>query len=239
MTKVEAIEAVMKLHGGSASLKTIYDEIEQFYPTAKVSKDWDAGLRGVLYRDIYNGKRFKKIGDSIYALTDYTPESIPSADKQRMHSFIEGICVELGNSQNFQTFTADPSAMYRDKVYLRDLTTLTALPEFTYPHILHEARLIDVLWFDQGKYPFPKYAFEVVDSIGTLDGAFKRCFQLANFRTKFYIIAPEKHHAKFEQALSLDIYSHVRNYFEFKNYDSLCDTYDMLVKCREVLSWLQ
>lgn len=52
MTKVEAIAAVMKANGGTASLKNIYDNIEQYYPTAKSSNEWEAGLRGVLYRDL-------------------------------------------------------------------------------------------------------------------------------------------------------------------------------------------
>lgn len=48
MTKVDAIEQVMLANGGSASLSQIYDQIEKFYPTAKQSATWDAGIRGVL-----------------------------------------------------------------------------------------------------------------------------------------------------------------------------------------------
>ena len=47
MTKVEAIAKVMQDNGGTASLSVIYDNICKYYPTAKVSKDWEAGLRGV------------------------------------------------------------------------------------------------------------------------------------------------------------------------------------------------
>ena len=71
MTKVDAIEKVMLSNGGAASLGLIYNEIEKYYPSAKQSKDWEAGIRGVLYREIQKGKRFKKIGISIYALIDY------------------------------------------------------------------------------------------------------------------------------------------------------------------------
>lgn len=52
MTKVEAIEQVMKDNGGTASLGVIYKNICKYYPAAKQSKDWEAGLRGVLYREI-------------------------------------------------------------------------------------------------------------------------------------------------------------------------------------------
>lgn len=69
MTKVEAISCVMNDNGGVTTLEIIYSEIEKYYPEAKRSKDWQAGIRGVLYRDL--GKRFKRIDTSTYALINY------------------------------------------------------------------------------------------------------------------------------------------------------------------------
>lgn len=60
MTKIEAIRQVMLERGGTATLNDIYENIEKYYPTAKNSKDWQAGIRGVLYREIKNNKMFKK-----------------------------------------------------------------------------------------------------------------------------------------------------------------------------------
>ena len=104
MTKVEAIAKVMEDNGGTASLSVIYDNITKYYPTAKDSNEWEAGLRGVLYREIRNNRRFKKIGLSIYALSDYKEEQKPNeSDTIRMHSYIEGICLELGNFNDYLT----------------------------------------------------------------------------------------------------------------------------------------
>lgn len=69
MTKVQAIEALMKDNNGIATLQLIYARIESYYPNAKRSHDWQAGLRGVLYRDL--GKTFRKIDEATYALIDY------------------------------------------------------------------------------------------------------------------------------------------------------------------------
>ncbi|MGN1458491.1 MAG: HNH endonuclease [Acutalibacteraceae bacterium] len=69
MTKVEAIKSVMEEYNGIASLQIIYKEIEKYYPNIKKSSDWQAGIRGVLYRDI--GKSFKKLDNSVYSLIDY------------------------------------------------------------------------------------------------------------------------------------------------------------------------
>lgn len=69
MTKVQAIEALMNDYNGVATLQLLYAEIERYYPNAKRSKEWQAGLRGVLYRDL--GKTFKKIDEATYALLDF------------------------------------------------------------------------------------------------------------------------------------------------------------------------
>ena len=196
MTKVDAIEKVLIDNGGSASLQVIYNNIERYYPTAKISKNWSAGLRGVLYRELSNGSRFKKIGLSIYALSNYKEEATHKLPKMRRHSLMEGVCIELGNTQNFETFTADPSAMYRDNTFLGHIASISDIPIFSYSEILQHAKLIDVIWFNKSKLSFPKFAFEIVDSINTLNGALNRCVQLENFRTKFYIVAPEEYRTK-------------------------------------------
>lgn len=231
MTKVEAIEKVMKDNGGTASFGIIYNNICQHYPSAKDSKEWEAGIRGVLYREIRNNRRFKKIGLSIYALADYQEEAKPKiTDKVRMHSYIEGICLELGNFNDFLTYTADPSALYRDNLRLNNIATMHNIPNFSYEGIVNEARRIDVIWFNKRGFAFPKKVFEVVDSIGTLDGAFKRSFQLQNFITEFYIVAPQKHHEKFLQTIDLELYSPQKNRFKFLNYDDIQELYETTAK---------
>lgn len=70
MTKVAAVIQLLKEKGGPASLRYIYDNIEKFYPGAKIAKDWEAGLRGIIYREVYKGQNFKRVGPSLYALID-------------------------------------------------------------------------------------------------------------------------------------------------------------------------
>lgn len=227
MTKVEAIEKVMKDNGGTASLDIIYNNICKYYPTAKDSKEWEAGIRGVLYREIRNNRRFKKIGLSIYAVSDYQEEQKPKqSDKIRMHSYIEGICLELGNFNDYLTYTADPSALYRDNLKLCDLATMHDMPLFSYNGIINEAKRIDVVWFNKKGYSFPKRVFEVVDSIGTLNGAFNRSLQLKNFITDFVIVAPEKHREKFNQTIDFEIYLPQKERFSFVNYDDIMELYE-------------
>ena len=67
-TKIEAIKLVMQDNGGTATLQEIYDNAGTYYPNVDAARDWKAGLRGVLYREIRNGRTFKKIGMARYGL---------------------------------------------------------------------------------------------------------------------------------------------------------------------------
>ena len=237
MTKVEAIQKVMMDNGGTASLDIIYENIEKYYPTAKLSNEWEAGIRGVLYREIRNNKRFKKIGLSIYALEDYVEEQKPNkGDIIRMHSYIEGICLEIGNFKNFQTYTADPSAAYRDNLNLNHIATMNEVPQFSYSEIIQETKRMDVIWFNLKGLYFPQKVFEVVDSIGTLNGAFNRCLQLKNFKTEFFIVAPEQHRNKFNQTMNLETYQESNDRFKFINYDEIIELYDNALRVNEIES---
>lgn len=235
MTKVEAIAKVMAENGGAANLETIYNNIVKYYPTARDSAKWQEGIRGVLYREIRNGRSFKKIGLSIYALFDYVEETKPDKrDAVKMHSYIEGICVELGNYKGFDTFSADPSALYRDKLQIRNFTTLPTIPQFSYPDIVREVQRIDVVWFNKTGLAFPQNVFEVVDSVGTLTGAFNRSLQLRNYRTHFCIVAPEKHREKYCQTIELETYKADSSRFSFVNYDEIIEYYESTVRSKKV-----
>ena len=231
MTKVDAIEKVMMDNGGTASWNVIYENITKYYPTAKDSAKWQEGIRGVLYRELSKSRRFKKIGFGLFAVDDYRVEARPAQkDKIRMHSYIEGICLELGSFNEYLTYTADPSALYRDNLYLRDIASIHTLPDFSYDEIVHEVKNIDVIWLNKKGHMFPQKVFEVVDSIGTLSGAFNRSMQLRNFITEFYIVAPEKHHDKFLQTINLEIYQAQKERFKFINYDEIRELYDCALR---------
>lgn len=235
MTKVDAIERVMLDNGGTASWSIIYNNITRYYPNAKSSAKWQEGIRGVLYRELSNSRRFKKIGLGIFAVSGYIEERKPTKnDKVRMHSLIEGICLELGNFNNYLTYTADPSANYRDNLKLRDFASIQNLPFFSYSEIVHEAKNIDVIWLNPKGLTFPKKVFEVVDSISTLNGAFNRSMQLKSFVTDFYIVAPEKHHDKYLQTINLEIYQEQKNRFNFINYDDIMELYESTLRKNRV-----
>lgn len=228
MTKVEAIKKVLDDNGGAATWDIIYNNIEKYYPAAKASDEWQAGIRGVLYRELKDNKNFKKIGFGIFALKEFEEESKDEIkdDKIRMHSYIEGICVELGNFDKFDTYTADPTAEFKDRILLNNLTTLKTIPDFSYPEIIDSTKRVDVLWFNKNGYQFPKRAFEVVDSIGTLGEALYRTFQLLDFNASFHIIGKESDRNKFENKIQKQPYSQFSKRYVYKSYDQIISFYE-------------
>lgn len=227
LTKISALKNLMIDNSGKATWEEIYKNIENYYPKAKAMKDWQAGLRGVLYREIRKNKNFKQIGLGIFALLDYKEEEKPKNDDiVRMHSYIQGICLELGNLNNYYTYVADPNFVFKDNVKLHTLSTLDKIPEFTYPEIINEIKRIDVIWFNKGSVVLPKKTFEVVDSLQTLEKAFNRSIKLFHFQTEFKIIAPKKYEKDFEKNLLSDPYFEYKNRFVFKDYDTITQLYD-------------
>ncbi|NDK56730.1 HNH endonuclease [Pontibacter fetidus] len=74
MTKVDAIKQVLEDNGGVAIWSIIYNQIEKYYPNIKNQKDWKAGVRGVLYRDL--GKNFKMVDEGVIALLYYDENNL-------------------------------------------------------------------------------------------------------------------------------------------------------------------
>ncbi len=89
MTKVEALKALLVDNGGIANWNIVYRDIENYYPKAKNSREWKAGLRGVLYREL--NKHFKMLDKGVMALIDY--------DEQKMEYVSETIQNDDGTTK--------------------------------------------------------------------------------------------------------------------------------------------
>ena len=99
MTKVEAIKKVLEDNGGIATWEIIYNEIEKYYLEAKKSKEWSAGIRGVLYREIKNDKSFKKIDEGTYSLADYDINKLALSPKDLITTKDVITAIRIGQNQ--------------------------------------------------------------------------------------------------------------------------------------------
>ena len=99
MTKVEAIKKVLEDNGGIATWEIIYNEIEKYYLEAKKSKEWSAGIRGVLYREIKNDKSFRKIDEGTYSLADYDINKLVLSPKDLITTKDVLTAIRIGQSE--------------------------------------------------------------------------------------------------------------------------------------------
>jgi len=235
VTKVEAIKKVLEEFNGVATWDQIYENVEKYYPTVKASVAWKEGIRGVLYREIKMGRNFKRIGLGIYALMDYKEEAKPSIkEKIRMHSYMEGVCLEIGKFKGFHVYTPDKTALFKDSISLGMISTLNDIPYFTYSGIIESVKKIDVIWFNKEGFQFPQRAFEIVDSVGTLTDALNRCLQLLNFQTKFMIIGPKIFREKFLDKINREPYLKFRSRFDYKDYDLVIQLYENSIRQNKI-----
>lgn len=239
-TKVEAIKKVIQEFNGVANWEQIYENIEKYYPAAKVSKEWKAGIRGVLYREIRNKKNFKKVSLGLYALSNYQEENIleEKKDKVKVHNFIQGVLVETGNREKFKTYTPDKSKKYKENIHLFQIQTLTEVPEFTYSELINDIKWIDVLWFSKEKLKFPIKIFEVIDSIGTLSKSLSRVLQLKNFNVEIFIVAPKEFEGKCKAEINKQLYNEFRGRFRFIDYETVKKWYKLAIE-KEKLKFLE
>ena len=58
----------MEANGGQATLEELYNLTKDHKPDIDQSTEWKAGIRGVLFREIRNGRNFKKLKATQYSL---------------------------------------------------------------------------------------------------------------------------------------------------------------------------
>ncbi|MBC8196397.1 MAG: HNH endonuclease [Candidatus Marinimicrobia bacterium] len=120
MTKVEAIIKVLEENNGIANWNILYNNIEKFYPKIKNPKDWKAGVRGVLYREL--DKKFKMIDEGLISLIDYDEVKLNFVEQTEI---IDGttktVTLDIRKGQNkfrkklFSEFVSCPITGINDK----------------------------------------------------------------------------------------------------------------------------
>lgn len=240
----EAILEAIRQLGGTATLAELYKVVPKIreIPTGR---DWKKIIRAFLKRLYKEKELLRKIGLGIYALPEYTARSSIYEQIQRgenatkifqnipgeqIHSYVEGMLVELGNINGYLTYTYDGNAIFNGKP-LAALTTLEKFPQFALPEIVDEAKRIDVIWFSRRMSP--KHTFDV-EKTPEFKRALLRAYQLRDFRTAFYFTAFEKNRRRWEKIINLEPYNEVKHLFHFRPFEEVFDFYRIAIKLEEV-----
>lgn len=230
----DVILKVFKKNEGIISLKELYQEVPRYIDKSK-SEDLEHTIRAYLRRLKSQKKLIKQIGLSTYSLSDIEYKGIfyenitkktnpldskKNIPRENVHGYIEGMLVELGNFNNFETYSADQHIVFNGKS-LSNLCTIKNIPKFTYDEILEKVRLIDVVWFQDG---FPVKTFDVENSTD-FSKALIRAYQLKSFKTKFYMVAEDSKKKIYDNRINTKPFDTIKSDVEFILYDSIFELY--------------
>lgn len=225
MSQKDNVIEAMRQNGGYATFQQLNRLVD--YSTWK-TKTPQASIRQIV--QVYD--EFFRIKPGLWALTEYKDdvlrrfdiiENDDRSDETFTHSYYQGIIVELGNMHNYKTYvpSQDKNKKFLEK-RLCELTTEHELPCFTYEEIVKRARTVDVIWFNERKMP---YRFYEVEHSTNITNSLDKFYELQDFRADFYIIADESRRRQFDILIERNIYSSIRNYVRFFNYENLVKQY--------------
>lgn len=223
MKQHEAVILAMRQAGGYATLGQLYQTAPGIPGCEWKTKTPFASIR----RIVQTHAEFFKIRPGLWALTAekqrvlklFAEEGLEGREREYSHYFYQGLVVEIGNLQGFQTFIPSqdknkPFAGHK----LGDVATLARLSEFTYEEVLRRALSIDVTWINSRKYP--DSFFEIEHSTDIYNSLLKFT-EFQDFRTKFVIVADKRRQAEFEDKLSLNAFAPIRTFVRFWDYDAV------------------
>jgi len=222
LTYSEAIEKVLLANNYVAPLRKIYKEIIKYRPLTGQTP-----FKTIQER-VQRDPRFSRIGLGIYALTEYL-DKLPTSPKpqskeqeeEQTHYSIQGMLLEIGNMEGFDTYSPNKNAIFDNKPLLQ-IMTLSEFPNFTYSNIAQSVRFIDVLWFnDRG---FPKFTFEV-EITPQFRNSLLKFSELSDFDAKFYVIAEAGNQGKYHREISRSVFREIRERCLFKTCDQVRDMY--------------
>jgi hypothetical protein len=222
LTYSEAIEEVLLANNYVAPLRRIYKEIVKYRPLTGQTP-----FKTIQER-VQRDPRFTRIGLGIYALTGYL-DKLPALPKpqtkeqeeEQTHYSIQGMLLEIGNMEGFDTYSPNKSAIFDNKPLLQ-IMTLSEFPNFTYSNIVRSARFIDVLWFNERG--FPKFTFEV-EITPQFRNSLLKFTELSDFYTTFYVIAEAENRDKYNREISRSVFKGIKERCLFRTCAQVQDMY--------------
>ena len=217
MNQREAVIEAMRASGGYATLGELYKTALQF-PGVK----WETRTPfKSINRIVQNPKYFFRIRPGLWALVeakDKLPAEFAGKPKPESdHVYYQGLLVQLGNLRNYRTHVPrqDRGKLYLGKP-LGSLATLEDVYPFTYPEVTSRAAAVDVVWFDEWKFPLE---FIEVENTTDMNSALLKFVTLYAFHSTFRVVAPGARKREFESKLCHRSFAAVAERTKFTTYD--------------------
>ena len=227
MRQYEAVIKVMEENRRYATLSYLYEEVLKVPDVIWKTRTPFATIR----RIVQDERFFFKIKPGLWALKTYKsklPDEILSLieeDKEVekegkfTHSYYQGMIVEIGVMKGFETYIPpqDQNKKFLNKS-LKEIVDLKTIYKFTYDDLIQKIKSMDVLWFNERK--FPTSIFEVEHTTDFKNGLLK-FLELQDFNVKMYIVSSHVRKREFLNKIEFTSFKLIKNSVKFLNYENV------------------
>ncbi len=225
MKQYEAVIKVMEENGGFATLGHLYNHALKVPDCIWKTKTPYASIR----RIVQDERFFFKIKPGLWALKTHKEDVLKkfslddkSSTKKKeefSHTYFQGLLVEIGNIKGFETFVPnqDKNKKFLDKS-LKEVSTLDNIYKFTYPEIVKKAETVDVIWFNNRK--FPTRFFEVEHTTDFYNSLLK-FNELQDFLVDFYMVSSTNRKKLFKNKINAEAFRTIIKRVKFLDYEKL------------------
>lgn len=217
MNQREAVVEAMRANGGFATLGRLYKEALKI-PGVK----WETKTPfKSINRIVQDPKYFFRIRPGFWALLEakgHLPPDVAATPKPESdHTYFQGLLVELGNLKKKKTFAPkqDQGRAFMGRP-LGDVVTVPDIFPFTYSQVVRRAAAVDVIWFNDRKFPSE---FIEVENTTDMHGAFLKFVLLDAFHATFRVVAPAVRKAEFDLKRAHPSFSTVAERTVFSSYE--------------------
>lgn len=233
---------VMNANGGYATLGFLYQHVD-------VSKWGTKTPFRTINRIVQDERFFLKIRPGLWALKERRDEVLKSFEigkgkeskiEEFNHSYFQGLLVEIGNLNGFQTFVPnqDKNKLFLNKP-LGEISSLKIIHSFSYEEFVKRARTVDVIWFNERK--MPSSFFEVEHSTDIYNSLIKFS-DLRDFYSNFCVVADDARKREYEKKISANVFVELKLRTAFMSYEQLSEIHTntfKLQKSQESFSFLR
>ena len=223
MNLTDAVIEVMRANGGYATLGQLYTDALKIPGVKWETKTPFKSINRIMQEG--RGRYFFRIRPGLWALLE-AKEKLPADLKEKQkpesdHVFYQGLLVELGNLRKQQTFVPKQD---RGKAFLGkplgSLVTVEDIYPFTYPEIVRRAATVDVIWFNERRFPSE---FIEVENTTDMHGAFLKFVMFDAFNSRFRVVGPAARKSEFESKLTHPSFVSVAKRTKFTSYEVVTD----------------
>ena len=242
MKQYEAVIETLERLGGIATLGELNREVFKIKDCEWKTKTPFASIRRIvqvtdgIYKikpGLYGLEKYRKQNEcrGIFSETD-THKDIDENNKFT-HTYYQGLLLIIGRLHGLNTFVPcqDKNKKFYDGRSLAEMSTLSALPKFSYQELVNRSSTIDTIWFNERNMP---HSFFEVEHSTDIQNSLLKFNDLQDFYVRMVIVADEKRRDDYKHKLGYHAFDELCKRVSFLSYDALGKQYEYEIEKQKI-----